>query len=322
MRALLISLLGGVLLTGCFSTADFDTCTGAGQCGLDAEGRGLVCRAGECVRPGDDDGDLITGALEQSSNRAGQTVRLADVTLQSPVVRLEAEVIIIDGAIDGAGAGERGGNGGDFGALGSDLGRDGEPGHPRGEGASRGGEGGDGGRACQSDGAPGLDGLLTLPCDATRTFDLNVAGRGGGGGGGGSGTALCRGSSGGRGGDGGAALMLKATRYIEIRGAIDVRGTGGRAPEAFECMPDDPDALACPDAPEADPAEIGDGGPGGGGSGGHVYLEAPTIVFSRGAAIDISGGGGGGVGAVTLVGAIEGRFERPAGRDAELCALP
>ncbi|MCB9526930.1 MAG: hypothetical protein H6701_00780 [Myxococcales bacterium] len=111
----------------------------------------------------------------------------------------------------------------------------------------------------------------------------------------------CRGTTGGFGGAGGGALLLRAKRFIEVRGAIDVRGEAGLPAEVLACGGDRVDSAG------------GEGGEGGSGSGGLVYFEAPTVVFSEGAVIDLTGGGLAGSGLVAIAGTVEGLFPAPKG---------
>lgn len=288
-----LGLVAAVLVgVACFSADDFSDCVAPGQCGLGSDGRGRLCVDGACVAPPPvpDPGDapVLAGPLADLHPYPEQTVIIDAVEVQQSL-RVSAEVIIVQGPIDGAGRGLPGGDGGGGGRVGED-GDPGARGQPAREGAETGGpggdEGGDGG-----DGQRGGGGNYPAAEPCRISFDFAQPGSGGGGGGGGSGVgAACRGSRGGVGGAGGAAIMLQATRLIEIRAPLIARGAPGDSPEDAVC-----DQTAV-------------GGSGGGGSGGLVYLEAPTILFGEGAAIDVSGVDGGGPGLVTLYGTVEGRF--------------
>jgi hypothetical protein len=122
------------------------------------------------------------------------------------------------------------------------------------------------------------------------------------------------------GGRGGGALLLKARRFIEVRGTIVMGGEAGEVPALLPCEDDREDGPG------------GKGGVGGSGSGGLIYFEAPTVVFSEGTSIDAAGGsseggdqGGdqGGGGLVAIAGTIEGLFTAPLGVEPQrVCRLP
>lgn len=320
----LVALALSALAGGCFSAADFSPCTGPGECGLDADGRGRICVDGECIAPGLETGDdpvVLAGTYADLQSYPDQTVIIRAVRLGGPVLRVEADAIVIEGPIDGFAAGYVGGEGGQYGAVGS-PGESGAMGEPRREGS--GGPGGAGGPSRWADGAPGGGGVLSAACGEAIDFSFLLSGSGGGGGGGGAGGNICRGTSGGMGGRGGGALLLKARRFIEVRGTIVMGGEPGATP----------DLLPCEDDREDGPG--GKGGVGGSGSGGLIYFEAPTVVFSEGTSIDAAGGrpgstdqggdpGGsqGGGGLVAIAGTVEGLFTAPLGVEPHrICRLP
>lgn len=289
--------LVAALAAGCFSGDDFSDCTGPGQCGVDGNGRGMLCSSGVCVTPAvsadDPDAIRLSGPRDALQPHPDRTVVIDAIELSSQFLKVDADVIIIQGSIDGQGRGFKGGAPGSGGAIGSN-GTDGEIGAPNRENRVDAGEGGDGGIANGGDGAPGMPGTFaeTEPCRIA--FTTTQAGSSGGGGGGAAGGA-CLGSDGGEGGAGGGAILLRASRFIEVRGTIDARGADG-----------EPGASAnCPDGAV--------GGAGGGGSGGLIYLEAPTVLFGEGARLDVSGGDGATGGLVTIFGVIEGRYVEPIG---------
>lgn len=297
--------LAASLVAGCFSADDFSDCTGPGQCGLDANGRGMICAGGGCVSPAVDADDPAAEVLEGEKGDLhpleGRTVVIRAVDLNSQRLRVEADVIIIDGPINGQGRGYSGGEAGDGAAIGS-LGEPGARGKPDREGVEGGGEGGEGGASSGANGENGQPGVYQQRAPCRVDFSTDLAGSGGGGGGGAAGGA-CLGSGGGMGGNGGGAILLRATRFIEVRGTIDARGAPGAAAGGANC----PDGAV--------------GGIGGGGSGGLIYLEAPTILFSEGARLDVSGADDAGGGLVTLFGAIEGLYAPPIGVGPEAVCL-
>lgn len=279
--ALALSALGG-----CFSADDFSPCTEAGQCGVDGEGLALMCLDGQCVRPSIEGREVVTlsGALGSLHAHAGRAVIIEAVDLNESVLRVDAESIVVEGPIRGSGHGLPGGDGG---IGGQDApGADGAQGQPSRSETAGGGLGGVGGQ--DGPGAAGSGGRHPVEEPCRITFDIAQPGSGGGGGGGARGMGDAVGCDGGPGGKGGAAIVLRASRFIEIRAPLEAAGQlGGDAP-----------AESC-----ADP-----GGAGGGGSGGLIYLEAPVILFSDGSRLDVRGADGAGGGLVTVYGAIEGSF--------------
>jgi hypothetical protein len=220
------------------------------------------------------DGDTLTGVFTGVGLLhvpPGATVGLApgaDVTVL-------AARIVVDGEIDGRGAGDAGAAGGSplpygYGADGgAGVGAGGGGGGPGGGClyAGGGGGGGHGGRGGDG-GYPNLDnvdpygGPVPALGGATHAADVATLRRGSGGGGGG-GSWLDAGASGGA---GGGALRLEA-RYLALEGGIDLSGAGGGA------------------------GGVNGGGPGGGGSGG-TLLGVADIASGVGW-VDLGGGAGG-----------------------------
>lgn len=289
VRVLMLS----AALGGCFSADDFSQCIEPGQCGVDGDGRALVCVSGACRLPPPVDETsavILSGELGNLHSHPDRVVIIDEVVVSEASFRVEADVIIVRGPIRGTGVGLSGGRGGASGVVGS-PGEGGAQGQPARDAVAAGGVGGEGG-VVDGDGAAGASGLY--PVDEPCRIDFDFAqpgsgGGGGGGGGGGTGDGACRGSRGGAGGAGGAAIMLRAERRLEVRGALLAAGVAGQDAEAAVC------------------ANAGVGAPGGGGSGGLVYLHAPSILFGAQAVLDVSGGDAAG-GLVTIFGEVDGRF--------------
>lgn len=283
LACLALSLIGG-----CFSGDDFSACTEVGQCGLDGDGLALMCLDGACVRPPVEGRETVTlsGPLGSQHTHTERLVRIEAVTLNESVLRVDADAIVVAAQIRGDGAGLSGGDGGaGGGSSGGGAGAAGSQGLPSRSETAGGGLGGHGGADEGDGGGAGAGGRHPADEPCQVAFDRVEPGSGGGGGGGGGGAGGCSGADGGR---GGAAIVLRARRFIEIQAPLQATGQPGDAARIVDCA--------------------GAGGAGGGGSGGVIYLEAPVILFSDGARLDVRGAEDAGGGLVTVYGAIEGAF--------------
>ncbi|MCA9540445.1 MAG: hypothetical protein KC620_16210, partial [Myxococcales bacterium] len=130
-------------------------------------------------------------------------------------------------------------------------------------------------------------------------------------------------------------IQIIARRYIEVRGGkltarglaapddADLAAAEGDCKVGEACVPENctegdgrAGASGDSDAPGATRggSQGGDGGRGGGGSGGMIYLEAPRIVLSADAELDVSGSEGASNGGLIGVrGLIEGAALAPGG---------
>ncbi len=276
------------LIGGCFSGDDFSACTEIGQCGLDGAGLALMCLDGACVRPPVDGRETVTltGSLGSQHTHTERLVRIEAVTLNESVLRVDADAIVVADQIRGDGAGLPGGDGGaGGGSSGDGAAVDGAQGLPSRSETAGGGLGGVAGADEGDGGGAGAGGRHPVDEPCRLAFEMVEPGSGGGGGGGGGGPAGCSGADGGR---GGAAIVLRARRFIEIQAPLKAAGQPGEGARIVDCA--------------------GAGGAGGGGSGGVIYLEAPVILFSDGARLDVRGADDAGGGLVTVYGAIEGAF--------------
>jgi Putative metal-binding motif len=227
------------------------------------------------------DGDILEGTF----TNVGEFVVPygASVYVQAGVpFSIQADVVTIEGVLDGGGSGSPGGKGaattasdGDDG-QGQGKGYGGLPGPcvhgGGGGGAGHGGPGGDGGYYFAGD--TGFGGVR-YGSEYDPTYVLMGSGGGGGG-------ASCSGE-GGRGGGGGAAILIEAGTVI-VNGTINANGAkGATGPDNYT-------------------------GGGGGGSGGTVQIDAGIIdgdgeILASGgdggdngpqASLESGGGGGGG----------------------------